>query len=83
MRQPIGCAPATPLREAVRLMHEQHVGSIVIVDPAERPLGIFTLRDLRRVVADGVDLAQPISNLMTPGPSTWRRTPAPLTPPSP
>ena len=68
MRQPIGCPPATPLREAVRLMHEQHVGSIVIVDPAERPLGIFTLRDLRRVVADGVDLAQPISNLMTPRP---------------
>ncbi len=68
MRQPIGCAPATPLREAVRLMHEQHVGSIVIVDPAERPLGIFTLRDLRRVVADGVDLAQPIDNLMTPNP---------------
>jgi CBS domain-containing protein len=68
MRQPIGCAPVTPLREAVRLMHEQHVGSIVIVDPAERPLGIFTLRDLRRVVADGVDLAQPISNLMTPRP---------------
>ncbi|WP_457788154.1 putative nucleotidyltransferase substrate binding domain-containing protein [Pseudomonas sp. PL-6] len=68
MRQPIGCAPVTPLREAVRLMHEQHVGSIVIVDPNERPLGIFTLRDLRRVVADGVDLAQPISNLMTPKP---------------
>jgi CBS domain-containing protein len=68
MRQPIGCAPVTPLREAVRLMHEQHVGSIVIVDPAERPLGIFTLRDLRRVVADGVDLAQPIANLMTPRP---------------
>ncbi|KQO43312.1 DUF294 nucleotidyltransferase-like domain-containing protein [Pseudomonas chengduensis] len=68
MRQPIGCPPATPLREAVRLMHEQHVGSIVIVDPADKPLGIFTLRDLRRVVADGVDLAQPISNLMTPRP---------------
>ncbi|MGQ7960631.1 putative nucleotidyltransferase substrate binding domain-containing protein [Pseudomonas sp. SP16.1] len=68
MRQPIGCAPDTPLREAVRLMHEQHVGSIVIIDPAERPLGIFTLRDLRRVVADGADLAQPISNLMTPRP---------------
>ena len=68
MRQPIGCAPQTPLREAVRLMHEQHVGSIVVVDPDNRPLGIFTLRDLRRVVADGADLAQPISNLMTPRP---------------
>ncbi|UFQ97401.1 putative nucleotidyltransferase substrate binding domain-containing protein [Pseudomonas wenzhouensis] len=68
MRQPIGCAPDTPLRDAVRLMHEQHVGSIVVLDPAGKPLGIFTLRDLRRVVADGVDLAQPIDNLMTPNP---------------
>ncbi|MGF0337805.1 putative nucleotidyltransferase substrate binding domain-containing protein [Ectopseudomonas toyotomiensis] len=68
MRQPIGCAPQTPLRDAVRMMHEQHVGSIVVLDPAGKPLGIFTLRDLRRVVADGVDLAQPIDNLMTPNP---------------
>ncbi|MBZ9665570.1 DUF294 nucleotidyltransferase-like domain-containing protein [Pseudomonas sp. LMG 31766] len=68
MRQPIGCAPDTPLRDAVRMMHEQHVGSIVVLDPADKPLGIFTLRDLRRVVADGVDLAQPIDNLMTPNP---------------
>lgn len=68
MRQAIGCPPDTPLREAVRLMHEQHVGSIVVVDPGERPLGIFTLRDLRRVVADGIDPAQPIANLMTHDP---------------
>ncbi len=68
MRQPIGCAPQTPLRDAVRMMHEQHVGSIVVLDPAAKPLGIFTLRDLRRVVADGVDLAQPIDNLMTRNP---------------
>ncbi|MBH3339580.1 CBS domain-containing protein [Pseudomonas mendocina] len=68
MRQPIGCAPDTPLRDAVRMMHEQHVGSIVVLDPADKPLGIFTLRDLRRVVADGVDLAQPIDKLMTPNP---------------
>jgi CBS domain-containing protein len=68
MRQPIGCAPDTPLRDAVRLMHEQHVGSIVILDPQRRPQGIFTLRDLRRVVADGIDLAQPISALMTTAP---------------
>ncbi|CAM3987762.1 putative nucleotidyltransferase substrate binding domain-containing protein [Ectopseudomonas alcaliphila] len=68
MRQPIGCAPDTPLRDAVRMMHEQHVGSIVVLDPADKPLGIFTLRDLRRVVADGIDLAQPIDNLMTRNP---------------
>ncbi|WP_439860007.1 putative nucleotidyltransferase substrate binding domain-containing protein [Pseudomonas sp. MBLB4136] len=68
MRQPISCAPDTPLREAVKLMHEQHVGSIVIVDPALKPLGIFTLRDLRRVIADGESLEQPIERLMTAKP---------------
>ena len=47
MRQPISCAPQMPLRDAVRLMHEQQVGSIVIVDTGLRPQGIFTLRDLR------------------------------------
>lgn len=68
MRNPISCAPDMPLRDAVKLMHEQQVGSIVIVDPALKPLGIFTLRDLRRVVADGVDLSQPIDRLMTHSP---------------
>ncbi|NQD94969.1 CBS domain-containing protein, partial [Pseudomonas sp. CrR25] len=39
-----------------------------IVDPALRPLGIFTLRDLRRVIAAGEPLEQPIARLMTAEP---------------
>jgi CBS domain-containing protein len=68
MRAPLSCSPQLALREAVKLMHEQHVGSIVVVDSAQRPQGIFTLRDLRRVVADGSALEQPISQLMTQAP---------------
>ncbi|MFZ2319289.1 MAG: putative nucleotidyltransferase substrate binding domain-containing protein [Pseudomonas sp.] len=69
MQQPVSCRPHTPLREAVRLMHEQHVGSMVITDEQLKPLGIFTLRDLRRVVADGCsDLTQPIAQLLTQQP---------------
>ncbi|GAD60818.1 DUF294 nucleotidyltransferase-like domain-containing protein [Aquipseudomonas alcaligenes] len=68
LQQPVACSAATPLRDAVRRMHEQHVGSIVIVDEGERPAGIFTLRDLRRVVAAGESLEQPISALMTQRP---------------
>ena len=68
LRAPVSCAPETPLREAVRIMHEQHVGSIVAVDAEQRPDGIFTLRDLRRVVAEGLDLDQPLSMWMTPNP---------------
>ncbi len=69
MRHPVTCAPTVSLREAVRLMHEQQVGSIVIVDEHKSPLGIFTLRDLRQVVATGIeDFAQAIELHMTPDP---------------
>lgn len=69
MRHPVTCSPATPLREAVTLMHEQQVGSIVVVDEQKAPLGIFTLRDLRQVVADGTsDFNQPIDRHMIHAP---------------
>src|SRR5690606_3980511 len=51
LQQPVTCTADTPLRDAVRRMHETHVGSIVITDQQEQPGGIFTLRDLRKVVA--------------------------------
>ncbi|CAI3792123.1 hypothetical protein GLGCALEP_00412 [Pseudomonas sp. MM221] len=66
MRHPVVCTAETPLREAVRLMHEQQVGSIVVVDPQRYPTGIFTLRDLRQVVASAdADLGAPIERHMT------------------
>ncbi|WP_313643852.1 DUF294 nucleotidyltransferase-like domain-containing protein [Pseudomonas sp.] len=69
MRHPVVCEPHTPLREAVRLMHEQQVGSIVVVDPQRYPIGIFTLRDLRQVVAAAdTDLAAAIAGHMTAQP---------------
>src|SRR5690606_12752773 len=61
--------PDMPLRDAVRLMHEHGVGSIVAVDEQQRPLGIFTLRDLRRVIANSsAGLDHPLNDVMTPDP---------------
>jgi CBS domain-containing protein len=69
MRHPVTCSPDTPLREAVKLMHDQQVGSIVAVDEHKAPLGIFTLRDLRHVVAEGVgDFSEALARHMTPSP---------------
>jgi CBS domain-containing protein len=69
MRHPVTCSATTPLREAVRAMHEQQVGSMVVVDETKAPQGIFTLRDLRQVVADGnADFSQPIAAHMTQAP---------------
>ncbi|MBB3102727.1 putative nucleotidyltransferase substrate binding domain-containing protein [Azomonas macrocytogenes] len=67
--QPVFCLPSMPLNRAVHLMNEQHVGSVVMVDTELHPLGIFTLRDLRRVIASGIDdLTQPIARFMTQQP---------------
>lgn len=66
---PVTCRSGISLRDAVKLMHEHHVGSLVMVDDAHYPIGIFTLRDLRRVIADGSgDLQQPLDELMTRNP---------------
>ena len=69
IREPITCRGDIPLHKAVQLMHEQQIGSLVITDEALRPQGIFTLRDLRRVIANAnADLRQPINELMTLNP---------------
>lgn len=69
MRTPVTCSRSTPLHEAVQVMHETQVGSIMIADADMRPEGIFTLRDLRKVIADpNADLRQPIEQVMTPEP---------------
>ena len=66
-RKPVTAAPETSLREAVQTMAEQHVGSIVILEPESgRPLGIFTLRDLlHRVAAKDLDLDRMIMSVMS------------------
>ena len=69
MRDPVTCSAATPLHEAVQIMHETQVGSIMITNELMQPQGIFTLRDLRRVIADpNTDLRQPMQQVMTPNP---------------
>lgn len=50
-RDPLRCPPEQALRDALRSMQEAKLGSIVIVDPAGKPLGIFTERDLLRLAA--------------------------------
>ncbi len=69
MRHPVTCGPDLALREAVALMNAQQVGSIAVVNEQGFPTGIFTLRDLRQVVADGTgDFTGPIADYMVPAP---------------
>ncbi|MDO6443977.1 MULTISPECIES: putative nucleotidyltransferase substrate binding domain-containing protein [unclassified Marinobacter] len=72
-RNPIVCSPDLPIRKAVARMHENNVGSIVITDDSRHPTGIFTLRDLRTMIAEETcTLDSPVRQTMTKNPCCLR-----------
>lgn len=65
-KKPVTCPPETTIQQAAIVMTEQRVSSIIIVDEAERPVGIVTDLDLRsKVVTGKFAVTQPISALMS------------------
>ena len=70
-RTPVSCPLGTSIREVLRIMDSERIGSMVIVDEDQAPAGIFTLHDvLSRVAVPLVDQDRPIDDVMTPGPAT-------------
>ena len=57
--------PNITVKDAIRTLHEKHVGSIVITDNNEKCMGIFTERDAIRIIASDVPLDTPIEQVMT------------------
>jgi len=51
-RKPVTVSPATPLREAARLMVNHKIGCLPVVDESGRPIGLVTETDLLRGVYD-------------------------------
>jgi CBS domain-containing protein len=66
-RAPVVCPEDTTLYEVVRVMREQGVGSMVVVDRASRPVGIFTQHDVVRMLDEDLR-ATPVSAAMTRDP---------------
>ncbi len=65
-RKPVSCPPQTTVRQVMKIMHEQHVGSMVAVDEHSRPLGILTLPDvLERIALPQIELDQPVIGVMS------------------
>lgn len=70
-REPVTCAPETPLREVLETMHKLGIGSMVAVDENRKPVGVFTLHDvLNRVALAEVSLDVPFKTVMSPNPRT-------------
>lgn len=68
-RAPVTCPPDMSVRDALALMRRDRIGSILIADAEGKPLGVFTLNDLRdRVAVDECGLDRAMSAVMTPQP---------------
>jgi len=64
-KAPVTCLPGTPLSEALSTMHQLRIGSMLVVDAQDRPLGILTRSDvLARVTLAEVPLDTPIAQVM-------------------
>lgn len=68
-RPAVTCAPEDSVRQALETMRQEKVGSILVVDDRQAPVGVFTLRDLcNRVVLENYDVAAPIAGVMSRNP---------------
>ena len=59
-----------PAKEAIELLFKRHIGCIVVINDEEQCIGIFTERDVIRVVAQNMPLDAPIEKIMTKNPCT-------------
>ena len=67
-RAPLSVGPTTTIRSAAETMRAERVSSLLVMEH-DTLVGIMTDRDLRnRVVAEGRDIEQPVSAIMTADP---------------
>lgn len=70
-RPAVTCRPEATVGEVLRTMQNRKIGSMLVVDAALKPIGIFTRHDvLDRVALSPCNLDSPISSVMTPDPRT-------------
>ena len=53
------------IQDAIRLLNDRHVGSIIVVDDEEKCVGVFTERDAIRVAATKFSTDQPLGKIMS------------------
>ena len=61
----ITASPNMTVKETIEMLYEKHIGCVVSIDDDKKCIGIFTERDAIRLVAENVQLDQPLDNVMT------------------
>ncbi len=66
--EPLACTPDTTILKAAQMMRDARVSCLGVVE-AEHLVGIVTTRDMtNRALAEGMDPARPVADVMTPRP---------------
>ncbi|MGD6806272.1 MAG: CBS domain-containing protein [Candidatus Bathyarchaeia archaeon] len=53
------------IQEAIQLLNDRHVGSLVVVDDEQKCVGIFTERDAIRIIANKYSTDEPLGKTMS------------------
>jgi len=61
----ITASPSMTVKETIKILYKKHIGCVISIDEDKKCIGIFTERDAIRLVAENVDLDQPLGNVIT------------------
>ncbi|HKK78597.1 MAG TPA: DUF294 nucleotidyltransferase-like domain-containing protein [Phaeodactylibacter sp.] len=65
-KSPVTCRPDTTIQQAAHIMSQREVGSVIVTDEDDHPVGIVTDKDLRKYVATGeVGLTEKVLSIMS------------------
>ena len=56
--------PSLTVKETIEILFEKHIGCVVSIDNDKKCIGIFSERDAIRLVANNVQLNQPLEKVM-------------------
>ncbi|MCE4608702.1 MAG: CBS domain-containing protein [Caldisphaeraceae archaeon] len=74
MKKATSAMPNIKIKDAAKLMDENSIGCVVVTSPEDKVIGIFTERDLTRVVANGIPLDKSLGDVMTKNPWTVKES---------
>ncbi|MCS7107305.1 MAG: CBS domain-containing protein [Acidilobaceae archaeon] len=69
-KPPITVQPTSSVLDAVKIMHKEGISSVIVTSPEGKVIGIFTERDVVRIIAEGKSLHTMIGEVMTKEPLT-------------
>ena len=61
----ITASPSKTVKKIIETLYKKHIGCVISIDENKKCIGIFTERDAIRLVAEDVELDQPLGNVMT------------------